>query len=200
MNDSTIIIVAGTPGVGKTSLSFEISRLFGCRVVEPSTLAVEKSLGVPDPERPGTLIIDEDALLREVKNATRDGCTVLATHYPSLFLDNDEMNVLIPFVVLLRTHPLELERRLTAKGWPRRKVVENVMAEALSAVAQELIDYDSMVIEVDTTGLRPHEAAENVLAKLATWDVGISIDWLSCNRVTELLDRWSLELDLNDNR
>lgn len=194
--DNYVVLISGTPGVGKSSLSAALSAVFGCKVVEPSTIAVELNLGVPDPDRPGTLIIDEEALVNEVKRLLANSCGIIATHYPSVFLDDDELLRRVPFVVLLRTNPLELEKRLASKGWDRRKVLENVMAEALSAVAQELQDYSDMVLEVDTTGRDVEETVEIVLEKLIAWDVGINIDWLSEERVVEQLTVWGQELDL----
>jgi Predicted nucleotide kinase (related to CMP and AMP kinases) len=65
MDDTTAIIVAGTPGVGKSTISSMLLTELGCNnVVEPSEVAVREGLGRPDPERPGTLIIDEEGLLK----------------------------------------------------------------------------------------------------------------------------------------
>ncbi|MGC9071715.1 MAG: AAA family ATPase, partial [Acidilobus sp.] len=97
-----VIIVAGTPGVGKSTFASALAEFLGCKVVEPSRIAVERSLGTPDPERDGTLIIDEDRLLEAVRGEARGRCTIIATHYPGLFLDDDELNQMTPLVALLR--------------------------------------------------------------------------------------------------
>ena len=193
----SLIIVAGTPGTGKSTVSEALSRELGCRVLEPSRVAAEYGLGTPDPERPGTLVIDEARLVAKVKELAADGCWIISTHYPDLFLADEELYMDVAFVLLLRTNPVVLERRLEGRGWPRRKVLENAMAEAISYVASSLMPYADFVIEVDTTDLSADEVVDVVLSRLSSWDTGISIDWLSDPGVVEALEAWDLELDLD---
>ncbi len=194
-----VVIVAGTPGVGKSTVAARVASELGCaRVIEPSEVAVSEGLGTPDPERPGTLIIDEERLLRSIEQKLAPGCTVLPTHYPSVFLDDEGFNGLVPFALLLRLNPSVLLDRLTKRGWPRKKVLENVMAEALGSVAQELEPYSDMVIEVDATDKGPDDVVEELFNKLTLWDVGINVDWLSDDRLVPLVVRWGLELDSNE--
>ena len=193
----SIIIVAGTPGTGKSTVSEALSSELGCQVLEPSSVAAEYGLGTPDPERPGTLIVDEERLVAKVKELAAEGCWIISTHYPDLFLADDELYADVAFVVLLRTNPVVLERRLEERGWPRRKVLENAMAEAISYVASSLMPYADFVIEVDTTNRSVSEVVEAILGKLGSWDTGISVDWLSDPGVVEALEAWDLELDLD---
>lgn len=198
MAEQLAIIVAGTPGVGKSTLSSMLSEELGCSIVEPSEVAVKEGLGRPDPERPGTLIIDEERLVNSILNKLSP-CTIVPTHYPSLFLDFEGFNELVPFVILLRLNPLVLFERLLSRGWPRRKVLENVMAEALGSVAEELIDYGDMTIEVDTTGMSPQSVLSSVMSGIVEWRTGISIDWLSDPAVASAVPQWGSELDLYEN-
>ncbi|MGC9112637.1 adenylate kinase family protein [Acidilobus sp.] len=198
MAEQFVIIVAGTPGVGKSTLSGLLSEELGCNVVEPSQVAVKEGLGRPDPERPGTLIIDEERLVNSVLSKLGP-CTIVPTHYPSLFLDFANFNELVPFVVLLRLSPLVLFERLLSRGWPRRKVLENAMAEALGSVADELMDYSDMTIEVDTTGMSPQSVLSSVISGVSEWRTGINIDWLSDPAVANAVPQWGSELDLYEN-
>ncbi|MGC9209773.1 MAG: AAA family ATPase [Acidilobus sp.] len=195
-----VIVVAGTPGVGKSTFSHALAELMGCRVIEPSRIAVERSLGSPDPEREGTLIIDEEALLRAVKGEIRGRCSIIATHYPGVFLNDDDLYQATPLVALLRLNPLLLVSRLEGRGWGRRKVLENVMAEALGSVAQELKEFEDMVIEVDTSGVDLNGSLARFFEKVEAWDVGIRVDWLTLDEVVQAVVRWGAELDLYEDR
>ncbi len=191
-----IVIVAGTPGVGKTTFAQLLAAELRCGVVEPSRLAVERSLGTPDPEREGTLIIDEDRLIEAIKGEIRGPCTVIATHYPGLFLDDDELYQMTAVVALLRANPLLLFSRLESRGWERRKILENVMAEALGVVAEELLEHQDMVFEVDTSWADARVSLGSFFDKVEAWDAGIRIDWLSLDEVSQAVIRWGSELDL----
>ena len=195
-----ILIVAGTPGVGKSTFARALAAELGCGVIEPSSIAVERSLGVPDPERPGTLIIDEARLVEAVKESVRPPCSLIVTHYPGLFLEDDEIYQRAAAVALLRANPVLLASRLEARGWPRRKVLENAMAEALGVVAEELADYEDMVFEVDTTGMDVNGSLNAFLDKLETWDVGIRTDWLALDEVSNAVVIWGSELDSYEDR
>jgi adenylate kinase len=194
-----VIIVAGTPGVGKSTFSRALAEELQCKVVEPSLIAMERSLGRPDPERPGTLIIDEEALLRAVRDELSRPCTVISTHYPSLFLDDLSLYDVTAAVALLRLNPLILMRRLEGRGWERRKVLENVMAEALGSVAHEVLDYGDMVFEIDVSGIEVNEALDVFFEKLVRWDSGVKLDWLSLEEIAVAVASWGAELDLHEN-
>jgi len=189
-----VIIVAGTPGVGKSTFSRALAEELQCKVVEPSLIAVERSLGRPDPERPGTLIIDEEALLRAVRDELSRPCNVISTHYPSPSLYD-----VTAAVALLRLNPIILMRRLEGRGWERRKVLENVMAEALGSVAHEVLDYDDMVFEIDVSGIEVNEALDVFFEKLVRWDSGVKLDWLSLDEIAVAVASWGAELDLHEN-
>ncbi len=194
------LVVAGTPGVGKSTFARLLAAELNCGVIEPSSIALERSLGVPDPERPDTLIIDEVRLVEAVKEGIRGPCSVIATHYPSLFLEDDEIYHGTAAVALLRANPLMLASRLEARGWGRRKVLENVMAEALGAIAGELVGYEDMVFEVDTSGTDVEGSLRVFFDKLESWDVGIRIDWLALDEVSDAVVAWGSELDSYEGR
>ncbi len=195
-----IILVAGTPGTGKTLVSRILAGELGCRWESSSRLLIESGLAQGDPTGRHTLLAPGEAVARASVLLPR-GCLVLETVYPSLWMESPAAER-IAFIALLRTHPLALcERLRSRRGWPREKVLENCAAEALNVVAEEAMPYSHETVEVDTTGRSPEESAEAVLEKAEEWDTGIRIDWLAVDEgLVEHLARWLSQVDLDKYR
>lgn len=189
------IIVSGTPGTGKSTVSKLLSEEFGCKQIEVSDFAIKKNAVVPDETGRNTYVINEDLLKDEILKESNE-CTILITHYPDVFLDDDRFYLNTIFVILLRTNPLILMKRLKNKGWDERKIKENVLAEAFNTIAEDIYDYKDMVIEIDTSNLNPEETLDSILNKVNAFDFGISINWLLdeslVDFITSLVDRFNL--------
>jgi len=195
-----VILLTGTPGTGKTTIARLLAQTLGCMYDSSSKIAHRLGVARPDPTGRKTSVIDEGGARRIVEHLRRaGGCVVLESVTPRLLLDEglDEDTIL---VVLLRAHPRELCRRLDARRgeWPEGKILENCASEALNVIAEELLDIDHSVIEIDTTGLAPEEALEEVLDRIEAWDTGVRIDWLSRDpELVEDLTRWLSRIDFD---
>ncbi|MFQ5648281.1 MAG: AAA family ATPase, partial [Candidatus Aenigmatarchaeota archaeon] len=104
-----------------------------------------------DKER-GCDIIDTKRLAKAVSGLKN---VILDSHY------SHEMPC--DAVVVLKTSPGVLRGRLRKKGWPDRKVEENVQAEIMEVCKAEALELGRKTFEVDTTLKKPEEAAEEVL-------------------------------------
>lgn len=179
------IIVTGTPGAGKSSLAASLSELLDCRIVGDLNLLDVAT--VEDPTGRETRLINEEKARDAIKDISSSslGCLIVDTIHPTLWFD--DVNTV--FVLLLRAHPRTIMERLEQRGWSRKKIVENVLAEAFGEIAEELHHFglSDLTIEVDTTGRSSGEALSEALRKLYDWDVGIRIDWLSLPDVTDLV-------------
>ncbi|MBI4176547.1 MAG: AAA family ATPase, partial [Candidatus Aenigmarchaeota archaeon] len=69
-------------------------------------------------------------------------------------------------IVVLRVQPKELLARGRKKGWPRAKIKENMEAEIMEVCKSEALESGKTVIEIDTTGKRPAEAAGEIVKRL----------------------------------
>ncbi len=141
------ILISGTPGAGKTSVSEILSERLGYRLVRINDFADEQGLteGV-DPVR-GSRIVDEEKLKAKVGDLSGD--IVLEGHLAH-FCKGDVS-------VVLRARPDELERRLSLRKWTREKIRENVEAEMLDVILTEAVEANENVVEVDTTGKSPDD-------------------------------------------
>jgi len=181
------IVIAGTPGVGKTTVSSILAKILNAVHVDLSKLALEKNLTLYYDEERGSYVIDEEKLVNEVlKLASEHERLIIDTHYPEI-LPKDFVDV----VIVLRLKPSILEKRLLAKNWPLRKVRENVLAELLSVVTVNAIEKigEEKVFEIDTSGMSVEDVVEKVLEILSNPNKharGFRVDWLTLLPIDEV--------------
>ncbi|MEB3861093.1 MAG: AAA family ATPase [Desulfurococcales archaeon] len=196
-----LILVAGTPGTGKTSVGKALAGILGCSMLESSEVMKRLGAARPDPTGRHTMVVDPEMGVRAAREAARGagGCTLVATLYPSLWMEAVED--MVAFILLLRTHPRILCKRLAQRGWPEAKVAENCAAEALGVVASEVREWWHMTVEVDTSHTTPKEAGLKALGLVEEWRTGVYIDWLSLDEgLVEDLTRWLSGIDLDEYR
>jgi adenylate kinase len=150
------VAVTGTPGTGKTTavegLDIDLERIHLNDVIHEEDLIVEH-----DDER-DSAVADIDAVA-EYLDGRED---VLFESHLAHHFDADR-------VVVLRTHPEELRRRLTDRGEPEAKAEENAESEALDVILSEAVERHGAdsVYEVDATDLDPEAVAAAVEAVVA---------------------------------
>lgn len=152
------IALSGVPGTGKTTLADHIGARHDVVVVHLNEFAQEAGLlNEQDPER-GSYYVDLDAL-NERYRERYDG-----EERPVLLEGHFAHEMDVDRIVLLRVDPQVLIARLRARGWREEKVRENVEAEALDVLAQEVLDVDAPASELDASDLGVEEAAAAVWA------------------------------------
>jgi adenylate kinase len=189
-----IILVTGTPGTGKTSVSRWISRDLKCLHIDVSKLVEEKKWGDPDPTGRQTLVLaDPIALIRYIREVHRQrGCIILDTLYPSVF--NSLANEVYA-VFVLRTHPKVLAERLLKRGWGKSKIYENMEAELIGTIESESRKFFDCVVSIDTNSRTVEETASLIVKMLSDIDHGLcssnnlSIDWLNNESAIETVLR-----------
>jgi len=84
---------------------------------------------------------------------------VAAERGPVVFEGHLAHELPVDLAIVLRCAPSELSRRLKARGWPAKKIQENVEAEAVDVILIEALEDCPEVCEIDTTHLTVPEAA-----------------------------------------
>ncbi len=161
-----IIAITGTPGTGKTKVAKELAKLLNYSYVELNKVAEEQGLVIGiDPER-HSKIMDTDKFdeIFIKDNSVVDG------HLSHL--------VQADVIVVLRTRPDILKKRLSKRRWRREKVMENVEAEIIGVCSSEACETGERIAEIDTTGKRPRQVAKSIKILINNNKDTKEIDWL----------------------
>jgi adenylate kinase len=174
-------LISGTPGTGKTTLASELARRLRYVFLDIGEFAVANRLYLGVDPRRNTKIINERRLSRRLGKEAQaaNGNVVMSSHYAEI-LDPR----LVGTVIVLRTHPDELKRRLRQRGWSLEKVQENLEAEILGVcTSNALMRYGrEKVYEIDTTAASPDETllvAEEIIQSKNEARLAGSINWLT---------------------
>jgi adenylate kinase len=178
-----IIIVSGTPGVGKTTLGRLLSKRTGFTFLRLGDLVKKGRLHKGFDPRARSYLINEPAVRKRLGGYLEDSRAkgvIFETHALSRILPHKTRGMV---AVVLRLDPLVLAKRLRGRKWPKRKIWENVEAEMIDVSL-----YDSLktlgktrVLEIDTTGKRPEVLVREILRTLSRnkrWSLKSSADWL----------------------
>lgn len=158
-----MIAVSGTPGTGKSVFARALAKRLGSRIVDLGALIAENKIFTTDAN--GTKIVNLSKMKRVFARAIKGFCGPIIVEGLLAHLLQKE---LISHVVVLRTRPKVLERRLRARGYPKEKTRQNIEAEALDIILWEAVNAHGIgkVYEIDTTRLRPGAAADLFLKAL----------------------------------
>jgi adenylate kinase len=158
-----VIAVSGTPGTGKSDFAGALAKRLEASVIELNSLITEKKIYRLDSN--GTKVANIPKMKKEFACAIKNSSGpivvegLLAHLLPKKLITN---------VVVLRTRPKVLEKRLRARGYPDAKIRENIESEALDIILWEAVNAHGIdkVYEIDTTKMKPDAAVDLFLKAL----------------------------------
>ena len=177
-----IIIITGTPGVGKTVLARLVAKETGFKFLSLGELVRKESLHKGFDRNAKSYMIDVDSVRRKLKGYFEDHQkkgTVFETHSVDSILPKTRGMV----AIVLRLDPAVLARRLRARNWPKLKIWENVESEIIDVSLYDSLKAlgKSKVLEIDATGKRPKELLREILKAVSRkkrWSPKSSPTWL----------------------
>lgn len=141
------IALTGTPGTGKTTIGKILRDRYGLKVVDLNEVIRAHQYYAGWDENRDCMIVDLEAL--RAHPFSED--LVLEGHLSH--------NLLVDRVIVLRTNPVALRRRLQQKAFSDKKINENVEAEILDVILVEAFaQHGNNVYEVDSTGTQSESA------------------------------------------
>lgn len=173
-----MIIVTGTPGTGKTTVTQLLADKIDAKLISINSLLENYDLNLGIDEVRGYKIVDTEKMIPivdSIKDKYSDDLIIFEGHLAQDYPNADK-------VIVLRCDPKKLEMRLNTRDWPDRKVHENVSAEILGVCTSESYDtYGDIVQEVDTSNLTPDEVVAVLISIIndeKTYPLG-EVDFLS---------------------
>jgi adenylate kinase len=175
-----IIVVTGTPGVGKTTISQKLANKLDANYLSIANLVKGEQLisGVDKIRK--TLVADTKKVSERVQEILRSsvGNIIIDGHYAIDVVPKKEVNTFF----VLRREPAELKDVLENRGFGGKKLWENLAAEILDVCLLDALSvcHADKVCEIDVSGKTVEEIVEemvSVLKEKKACQAGI-IDWL----------------------
>ena len=148
-----IIAISGTPGTGKSVIGKLLAQKLGWEYIDLNALAKEKDLFSDYDEERRCDVVDIDAIYLEIQK--HEGNIVIESHFAHEMPSD--------VVIILRTNPKELMKRLKKRKWSKEKIEENIDAEIMEVCKTEALENAKRIEEFDTTKKKPEEVAEHII-------------------------------------
>ncbi len=146
-----VIVVTGTPGTGKTTLSSRLSAHFGYELVDIGDFSRKNSLIEGFDKARNCDIVDEKLLnstmiayLKKCQKSAKKQGFVIDSHM-SHCLDPD----IVDLCIITRVSLSDLRSRLVSRGYSESKVRENLDAEIMDICLIEALEAGFEPIEID---------------------------------------------------
>jgi adenylate kinase len=158
------ILITGTPGTGKSTLSEMLADITSYKHIQVSQL-VKHDKGLHDgyDEKFDTYILNDDRLLDAMEPMVADGGSIVDFHSCELFPER-----WFDLVVVLRTDNSVLYDRLVKRGYSEIKITENIECEIMQVVSEEARESYEEQIVVELSNNDVDEMEDN-LDRIHRW-------------------------------
>ncbi len=186
-----VILVTGTPCVGKTSVSRLLASKLNAEYVNLTDLAIREGLISGKDKERDSIIVDENKMrkkLHELIDSSNKKDIVIDGHYAVSVVPKN----LVTYIFVLRRDPVELKKLMQSSGFTDRKLWENLASEILDVCLADALNVHSeeKVCELDTSGKSVEEIVSEILTVLERHKkcgVGL-VDWLGKLETEGVLD------------
>ena len=175
-----IILVTGAPGVGKTTISNKLACQLDARYIGITELVKKEKLITSIDEERKTLVADTKKVAKRLQYiiSEQEGNIIIEGHYVVDVVPKKQVNT----VFVLRRDPHKLKNVLENRGYPEKKVWENLAAEILDVCLCDALSAcgADKVCEIDVSGKTLETVVDEmilVLEKKQKCRVG-TVDWL----------------------
>ncbi len=182
-----IIIVTGTPGVGKTTLAKGLARETGFSYVGVNDLVRRERLHKGYDRKTDSYRIDMTRAKNRLTAITENERLVIDTNYVGGLIASKRDVI----AIVLRLDPVALFERLSKRRWSRQKMLENVEAELVDVALIDAVKSlgKQRVFQINTTSKSASTVLRIALRILAGEKPRnlSSVNWLAKYDPVELL-------------
>jgi adenylate kinase len=150
------IVITGSPGTGKTRIAKALAKAMGLELIDIKRIVEQAGLD-KGPEHE----VDIKALSEALSFLKGKDDYVVEGHLAC------ELRLPADHIIVLRTNPAVLRKRLAKRRYPKEKLEGNLMAEMLDYCTQRAEkEYRLMPLELDTSQLTPPQAIARIEAAI----------------------------------
>nr|CAX72243.1 TAF9 RNA polymerase II, TATA box binding protein (TBP)-associated factor [Schistosoma japonicum] len=157
------ILITGTPGTGKTTVSKEVSERSSLNYISINEVAKEGELYDGYDEANECYILDEDRIVDELEDAMSSGGQIIYYHscefFPERWFDA---------VFVLRTDNTILYPRLTSRDYSSKKVSDLIHCEIVQVILDEARESYNTDIVHELINNTPEDLESNV-SQICGW-------------------------------
>jgi adenylate kinase len=173
------IIVSGTPGVGKHTISIELSRLLNrIPILDINKVILSENLLTPSYGNEVNIEKTYNSLKLILSTKEYDDAIIVG-HLAPYVVDP----LLVDFIIILRRSPYELKKIYELRSYSKKKIYDNIVSEILGIISYDFLKKfnkkDISEIEINENIL-PCVSAQKIIDMYANKNLrefGI-IDWL----------------------
>ncbi|TFG04811.1 MAG: hypothetical protein EU536_03700 [Promethearchaeota archaeon] len=157
-----VIGLSGTPGTGKTTIANILTGMLSALHLNLTEIAIQNDFILEDDLERNTKVADLDRIQQyltvQITSTSRN--IIIEGHYADIIPDR-----LLTMLIILRTSPNVLEKRLIAKNFFAPKVLENLQSEILGSCTKAALDLHNKqkLYELDTSFQSPEDVAHQIL-------------------------------------
>ena len=191
--EKRVILVTGTPCVGKTTVSRQLAKKLNAEYINLSEFAEKEKLIIEEDKVRKTGIIDEAKMRKKLHEAlakVENSKIIIDGHYAGAVVAPSQVTC----IFVLRRNPVELRAFMEKSGFQGRKLWENLGSEILDVCLVEVLSKHKKekVCELDVTGETVEDVTNEMIAILDGHEkcsVG-SVDWLGKLETQGILDEY----------
>ena len=142
-----IIIVSGTPGTGKTTLSKKLAQKLNYKYLDVAKLIKEKDLQESYDKKRKTYIVDIKKLNKELIKIIKTSKNLIIDSHLSHYLPKKYIDLCI----ITKCNLKELEKRLKKKKCSKAKIRENLDCEIFDVCLNEAKEAGHKILIINTT-------------------------------------------------
>lgn len=187
-----VIVITGTPGVGKSSISKALASKINAQVISIGELVKREGLYSGVDKKRDTLIADVDKISERINEIISNASTdiIVEGHFAVDVAPSEKIEI----AFVLRRSPEELERIFKERSYKEEKIRENLAAEILDVCLYDSVKKYGInkVCEIDVSSRSVEDVVQEIIRVLNGEEerkVGI-VDWLGKLEAEGKLDRY----------
>jgi len=165
------IVITGNPGVGKHTITNEISKYLKLSIIDINNIAKDAGLFEKDEDTNDIDIIKLEKIIKE-KNWNS---SLIVGHLAPYILSSEKVKK----VIVLRRNPYDLISVYKDRKYNEEKIRENTGSEILGIIAHDAISqFGEKVFQVDVSEKSISEVTEKVIDIINGKNTNDEVDWL----------------------